>query len=155
MLKELQTNRIHLPLVQLESIESQAIITSFVYGQSYLNMKNSCYCLNVFDSFRFRNISYVNFILRLCMWDITLLAANIDGLQFRSFIEVEQDVMALSTRFVSNHSIIGNVNEACEKLLENVIFEHQARKGGKFNELLEEHSQKIDIRGSSSCVPFR
>ena len=67
-------------------------------------------------------ISSSDCVITIGVSDTTLLVANIAGLQVRSLIEVEPDAMALTTRFVSDHSIVGNLNEACTKLAEKCEF---------------------------------
>jgi len=61
-------------------------------------------------------ISSCDCVISIGVSDATLLLANIAGLQIRSIVQIEPDAMALSTRFVAEHVIVGNIHQACTKL---------------------------------------
>lgn len=67
-------------------------------------------------------ISSSDCVISIGVSDQTLIAANMAGLQVRHIIEIEPDSRGLSTRFVSEHAIIGNMHEACVKLAEKCEF---------------------------------
>jgi len=61
-------------------------------------------------------ISSSDRVISIGVDDETLLVCNVAGLQIRKVVEIEPDAMGLSTRFEAEHTVVGNVAEACREL---------------------------------------